>query len=314
MRRCRRLAPWSAALLVVGVSVAVRAQVQYTNNFMHLSGQSVQPIFEGWSRLPDGSFDLHFGYLNRNYVERPIIPVGPLNVIVPSGPDRGQPAFFYNRTHRNVFTVTVPKEWDAKEEVVWTVTHNGKAERAVGWLQPEWEIDPVGGASGGGSTDPERVINTPPTIAINPVQRVRLPATASLLSTVSDDGHPKPRPRGKPATGQDSPTLQGGIEPPVNVPAAVSRDAPGGAPIQRRPGVRPERPPQGLAVSWMLWRGPADVTFEPRWAQPKDGLATTTATFSQPGEYVLRAAAHDGHAITYRNLSVMVTGAASRQP
>ena len=51
------------ACLIVG---STTAQVEYTNNFRFNSGQSVQPIFEGWSRLPDGSFNLHFGYLNRN--------------------------------------------------------------------------------------------------------------------------------------------------------------------------------------------------------------------------------------------------------
>ncbi len=37
------------------------AQVQYRR------GQNVQPVFEGWERNDDGSFNLVFGYLNRNY-------------------------------------------------------------------------------------------------------------------------------------------------------------------------------------------------------------------------------------------------------
>ena len=34
----------------------------------------------------------------------------------------------------------VPRDW-GKKEVVWTLTLRGKTERAVGWLQPEWEIE-----------------------------------------------------------------------------------------------------------------------------------------------------------------------------
>ena len=33
------------------------------------SGQGVVPVYEGWERVPDGSFNMVFGYLNRNHVE-----------------------------------------------------------------------------------------------------------------------------------------------------------------------------------------------------------------------------------------------------
>src|SRR3954469_22775208 len=89
--------------LVAAVSLpqSSRAQVEIQNNFKYNSGQDVQPIFEGWSRNPDGSFDMHFGYLNRNWVEEPTAPIGPNNNIDPGGPDRGQPTYFYPRTNRN---------------------------------------------------------------------------------------------------------------------------------------------------------------------------------------------------------------------
>ena len=45
--------------------------------FKFNNGQSVQPIFEGWARNPDGTFSMYFGYINRNYVETPAVPVGP---------------------------------------------------------------------------------------------------------------------------------------------------------------------------------------------------------------------------------------------
>ena len=89
------------------------------------SGQNLQPVFEGWEQNPDGSFDMAFGYLNRNYEEHLNIPVGESNYFEPGEPDRGQPAFFYPRRQRFSFRVRVPADWGDKE-LVWTVTANGR--------------------------------------------------------------------------------------------------------------------------------------------------------------------------------------------
>jgi hypothetical protein len=81
------------------------------------SGLNVVPAFEGWEKNADGTFNLVFGYLNRNYDEVIDIPVGPSNSIEPGGPDRGQPAHFYPRRSRFVFRVQVPKDWGNKDVV-----------------------------------------------------------------------------------------------------------------------------------------------------------------------------------------------------
>jgi hypothetical protein len=60
-------------------------------------------------------------------------------------------------------------------------------------------------------------------------------------------------------------------------------------------------------VKWFVFRGPADVLFEPAFARPEAGKAATTARFSVPGEYVLRASADDGLLESYRDLLVRVT-------
>jgi hypothetical protein len=313
-----------AGALACTIVGSAAAQVEFTNNFRFNSGQSVQPIFEGWSLLPDGSFKMHFGYLNRNYVERPSVPVGVNNNIEPGGPDRGQPTYFYPRTHRNLFTVHVPKEWDRKREIIWTVTVNGKTERAFGWLQKDWEIDPVGGASGGGNTNPERLKNKPPTLTIEALSAIALASQTSITAVVVDDGLPKPQPRRKPAVGQETPpTLQGGGDAPINVPQVAAAVA-----AQRPPGATPaggtaaaagttaaagaaatdggQQAPQGLRVSWIVWRGPADATFEPRTATVKDGRAVSTVMFTKPGEYVVRGTATDSQASTVEHISVTV--------
>src|SRR5215210_4095076 len=97
-----------AAVLMLTASGPLAQQGEFINNFKYNSGQSVQPVFEGWSWATDGSINMHFGYLNRNWVEEPNIPVGPNNNIQPGGPDRGQPTYFYTRTQRNLFTINIP--------------------------------------------------------------------------------------------------------------------------------------------------------------------------------------------------------------
>jgi len=302
---------WVGALVaLVALATGARAQNpqnEFTNNFKYNVGQGVQPVFEGWSRVADGSFNMHFGYLNRNWVQEPHVPVGAANNIQPGGPDRGQPTYFYTRTQRNLFAINVPKDWGRTAELVWTVTVNGTTLTATGWLQKEWEIDPVGGAAAGGNTDEEYVKNVPPTLTIAPPPAVRLPATATLTVNVADDGLPVPRARPKPPVGQETPpTLQGGGDAPVNVPAVASRAA-----RETPPGASPGgagAAPRGLGVTWIVWRGPADVSFEPRFAAAQGGKTTTTATFKEPGAYQLRATANDTAKVAHQIVTVNVTG------
>lgn len=289
---------------LLGAPHGAGAQVEIQNNFKYSSGQSIQPIFEGWSRSPDGTFIMYFGYLNRNYVERSYIPIGSGNSIEPGGPDRGQPTYFQTRINRNLFSVTLPKDW-GKKELTWTLTVNGKTEKAIGWLQPEWEIDPAGGTQAGRKADPELAANKPPTMTIEPVAAITLPDTATLTALVADDGLPK-TPQRKLAVGQESPPiLQTTTDAPVNLPELGAA------------AVRGPRGPQarGVSLSWIVWRGPGGVIFEPQRAQPKDGKSVTTAKFTKPGEYVLRARATDTVLTVQRDVKIVVNGpAASNQP
>ena len=70
-------------LVLLAVSVAVgHAQIQLKYD----SGQNVAPVYEGWTRNADGTFDMVFGYMNRNHVEEPIVAVGPNNMFEPGDP------------------------------------------------------------------------------------------------------------------------------------------------------------------------------------------------------------------------------------
>ena len=287
-----RISIVAAALILAGsLGAGVGAQSEFANNLKYDSGQDVQPVFEGWARVPNGTFDLYFGYLNRNWVQKLHVPIGGANNIQPGGPDRGQPTFFYTRTQRKVFTVNVPADF-GKKELIWTLTVNGRTRTVYGHLKADWEMTPDGGAAGTQTTQEARS-NRAPSIAL--VAPATVSGSADLVATVSDDGLPKPRGRGKPAVGQESPPgLTGGEkEAPANLPWLSE----GGA-----------RRPEGLTVNWFVFRGPADVLFEPAYAKPEAGRATTTARFSVPGEYVLRGRADDGLLETYKDVSVRVTG------
>src|SRR5262245_54309278 len=112
-----------------GWSAAQKPDGALSGNIKYNAGQSVQPIFEGWTNSADGGHQLWFGYLNRNHVEEISVPVGPSNRIEPGGPDRGQPTYFYARFNRQLFSVSVPRDFGEKGQVIWTVASNGQTER-----------------------------------------------------------------------------------------------------------------------------------------------------------------------------------------
>ena len=263
------------AALAVGVaaSTPVNAQVQYA------TGQNVAPIFEGWERNPDGSYNMVFGYLNRNYEEEVDIPIGTGNSITIGDEvygDRGQPTHFYPRRQRFLFRVVVPKDWDEKRKVVWTLTSHGKTDQAKGWLQPEWELsqDVMVENMGGGVPDPN---NKAPVVDVGPVSGATVSNPESLTATATDDGLPKPYRR---------------------TPSNPDRDS------------QPRRP-RGVDIKWIQYRGPGKVTFNPSASSVVYGepvTFTSKASFSAPGTYVLRAIANDGQLFTTRDITVTVSG------
>jgi hypothetical protein len=259
------------------------AQVQ------HARGQNVAPAFEGWIRNADGSFDFVFGYLNRNYQEELEIPIGPDNKIEPGGPDRGQPTHFYVRRTKALFKVRVPKEWDPRQRVVWSVTAHGRTDLAKGWLQPEWEI-----ADGLRTRDDQP--NAPPAVTGSADQQITWPArTISLTVSVNDDGKPKPSRRRRTR-----------LVPPDQAGAVVENTE---TDDDEGPTVLTGG---GLTVKWILYRGPGKVAFDPASAPKVYGkpvTLNTSATFAVPGSYLLWAIADDGLASTVHAVTVTVNPA-----
>src|SRR3954465_7706150 len=105
----RRLQPGVvAAPLLVGKLQTELASTKFN------SGQNVVPYFEGWIHNPDGTFDLVFGYFNRNWKEELTIPAGGDNRVErveTGGPEAGQPTYFLPRRQRWIYRLRVPADF-----------------------------------------------------------------------------------------------------------------------------------------------------------------------------------------------------------
>ncbi len=239
------------------------------------SGQNIVPVYEGWIRNPDGTFDMVFGYFNRNYKEELAIPAGPSNMIEPGGPDRGQPTYFLPRRRARLYRVRVPADW-GQRVLTWTITANGRTEKAYGDLLPVEEINERIIMSGGntvafGDEDP----NLPPVLTVAPVPPASVSSPVTLTAAVTDDGLPRPRK--------------------TPVPPAVVTTAGRGGAVQRQTNSVTAARPRGLTVTWFQYGGPARVTFDPAGTVAVgNGMALITARFGAPGAYTLVATASDG--------------------
>ncbi|HIC58178.1 MAG TPA: hypothetical protein EYO94_12315 [Acidobacteria bacterium] len=268
-----------AMILIVGLSGSLVGQERWSR------GQNIQPVFEGWERNNDGSFSMVFGYLNRNYEEEPVIATGASNSISPGPADQGQPTHFYPRRQQFVFKVQVPTDWGEKD-LVWAVTHNGRTDYAYGHLLPVWEMDGGvmrlnrGSGSGEGYAD-----NQHPFVSVDDgsdALEVTLPNSLEIAVIAGDDGVPPPNPRLAERNPRRGPKSQAIVDP---------RNA----------------ATTGLAVTWLHWRGPGQVTFAPQVPEiGEGGRAVTTVSFTEPGTYVLQAVADDTVYVTSTNVTVTV--------
>ena len=184
-----------AALLVTAGSMSLAAQSTTVSQMMgvhHWTGQSVAPAYEGFDINADGSYNMWFGYMNRNEEESVDIPIGPNNTFDPGG-DRGQPTHFIPRRHKDVFKVVVPKDFPKDGKIVWSLTAHGQTVKIAGTLNPVWQIDRVRATRGGNS---ERInSNTPPVVTLEPTSVTVAAPNQSTTLTVSatDDGLPARR-------------------------------------------------------------------------------------------------------------------------
>ncbi len=292
-----------ALLLLAGLLVGLAAQDAGAQRMRRAYdvGQEVVPAYEGWEQNPDGSFNLVFGTMNRNWEEELHIPIGPDNQIEPGGADQGQPTWFLPRRNRFLFRIRVPADFGDKE-LVWTLTSpNGETKRAYGTLLPDYYMDDnVRMANNGAGVSGELFKNVGPALTVHgeKTRKAQVGQPVTLTAVAHDeDGLPTPR-----------------AMRPVDPARPTSL-----TPIAAR----------GLRLSWFVYRGAVPVAFDPVQAKvwedtransnspwgagwetpepPPDNKWVVQATFSEPGTYVLRCIAHDGGLGTHEDVTFTVT-------
>jgi hypothetical protein len=282
----RKAVLWSASFLaLVSLSAfAVSQEPQTPTELAQVrfnSGQDIVPYFEGWIRNPDGTFDLVFGYFNRNWKEELAIPAGPENKVEPNGPDAGQPTYFLPRRQRWIYRLRVPADFGNKE-ITWAITVHGHSEVAYGNLLAAEEITERVVSSNGNFNPGEGDPNEPPSIGIDRNQTATTSMPLVLNTSIRDDGLPKPRPPRAPRPAPD-----GGF----------------GGQVDRAGG----GPPRGLTVTWLQYAGPAKAVFEKTGSiQVSNGQAANSVRFTVPGTYRLRTIANDGALSTTADVVVTV--------
>jgi hypothetical protein len=228
----------------------------------------VAPFFDGWYANPDGTVTLSFGYSNLNREEVVEIPLGPDNFITPKEYDGRQPTSFppavpdstdgggrgtdRRERERGVFTVTVQVGF--KGDVVWTLRNRGQTfsvpgRAKTGAYQLRW---------------PMAMGSVPPLLRFKP------------------DG-----PSGRGPVGVQADPAQASAGTPLSLTIWIADDSvreKDPVPIKQREG-------KGVMnVTWFKHSGPGSVAFR----QSKEAIAeleskaSTSATFKQLGEYVIR--------------------------
>lgn len=279
---------WCGAVAVLALTAGGRTLD--AQSLSYTSGQTVTPAYEGWEQDPDGSKYFVFGYMNKNWEEELDVPIGPANSFAPGDADRGQPTHFQPRRNRFVFRVPVPKGFSDKDELVWTLTTQGKTSKAYASLRTDYLIDDIvkaseTGALGAGSSSPTIRANKPPTVRAEGPRQAKVGEWVSLVATLADDGIPKARSREEflavlaRRAGALSPFGAPAAAPASGTPAAETPAA--GAPAAATPAAGPSLSPAlvnrlflsppnritvgknlGLHLSWIVYRGAGAVQFE----------------------------------------------------
>jgi hypothetical protein len=227
------------------------------------------------------------------------IPIGPNNRIEPGGPDYGQPTVFEPGRQTAVFAIKVPKDFGSRK-LTWTLVANGHTAVVTFYLNPEYNLDFYRDEANG---------NEPPQMKFRQNDPMMSGPHAGFAQTLTGSVG---QPIALTLWASDPPPLEKNWEtivsaqnrPPVRPPtrdqvAVVNGQViggvnPGRTPDAGRGGSTVPRP--DITVTWTKVRGPGAVTVTPARVPLVTNAdrnvvveANATATFSAPGEYVLKA-------------------------
>jgi hypothetical protein len=264
MNRKMMLPGIAVAALVALPSPRLEAQLpenlrDYPLATLHKSGDLVAPFFDGWFDNGDGTVTYAFGFLNRNTEEVVDVPLGENNHIEPAQYDGVQPTHFpvYNRRgltgkrERQAFGITVPRG----TEVVWTLTHAGRTYSIPGRAtSTAYDMGTFDMRAAFGSLHPQVRFTPEGAVAEGPEGQRAAPVSARVGA-------------------------------PVTLSALVKDNG-------ERYGLA-EKEVYPVHATWILHQGPAGarVQFSQETSTVDSegwGQATTQATFTVPGEYVIR--------------------------
>jgi hypothetical protein len=233
------------------------------------SGSNVYPAYEGWYKNDDGSYTLLIGYYNRNKKEVLDIPIGPENRIEPGGPDQGQPTHFEVGRGWGTIAIKVPKDFGDKK-LTWMLTANGKTVSIPFGIVKGYQIEPFQDAAMGNKPPVIKLSESGPALSGPPQPLSAAPVISGVV--------------GEPVTISYSITDDGNDEPPTSGSAPPAAAA-----------ARAQRP----KVSTILtkYRGPGEVKFADNTPAVTKDRVTTTATFSMPGEYIIRIEGNDSSGV-----------------
>jgi hypothetical protein len=256
-------------LLAAAAAPAHAQQIPFEKRFFNEQvlrphSQPVVPIYEGWYRNQDGSYEICFGYFNLNLDQPLDIPRGEQNFLEPRQYDGRQPTHFevvpgmtptspFTSRFRRwwcAFTVTVPSTFTANDQVWWTLESAGEAPvRVPGTINPAYILDePRSGGMG--------------------------ELAPTLRFTQNGEGF-----RGR--KGAVAPVRTARVGRPLDVSVFVEHE------FEDR-----------MWAGWVHFQGPGRVTFSAAENRvtlaDRRGVATTSVTFSEPGQYTLLLQAIDG--------------------
>ncbi len=265
--------PWTVVTLCVALAaggVLLPAQ-QLPSEPQRQFGTSITGAFEGWFANADGIRSFLVGYLNRNNSQALDVPIGPNNRIEPGGPDMGQPTHFLPGRHWGMFTITVPADFTTPDQrLTWTIVANGQPTAIPLRLHPDYSVSPF--------TD-VAAKNTPPILRFAE-QGPAIQGPVAVLATAV--------------------TRTTRVSSPLALPVWAEDDARFASGTM----ALPKNLPPPVRLEWSTYRGPAGAVFDKDGPSmqvlaggalnvPFRGKATTTVTFSEPGEYVLHVNAMD---------------------
>jgi hypothetical protein len=219
------------------------------------TGQPLIPLFEGWFPNPDGTYGLSFSYFNMNNEETFHIPIGPDNFLEPAEYNGMQPTYFMPAAPPG----REGEQRHYRHQAVFTVNVPGD----FGTDDVVWTLRYKG-----------KTLMVPGRITVEGSRIENLEASTSAPEAPAlsfDQGGPAGRGRAGVTMG------------PLDVRV--------GDPLPLNVWVDPlSRTEREFKLFWFEHQGPAPVAFADREfdVPAGGGQLTTTATFREPGEYVVR--------------------------